>query len=208
MTHQPTVYLKLAPRHWPYIKYHISHIKDHKSYVTYHISNIIYRISYIICHVSIYIYMYIIVHTKSNIICIYIYIVVYANGVDNDPWEFAHFPCCLKYMPQLLRLVMHWGCWAGGLGGGAGGGGVGVGWDNNVIGASTHAWCNITEHSLALRTRSIRTSCYSNMMLRSKMSLALAHWCYVVRCLLHLPTDLMLRCKMSLALAHRHDATL
>ena len=36
------------------------------------------------------------------------------------------------------------------------------------------------------------------------MSLALAH--HVVRCRLHLPTDLMLRCKMSLALAHRVDA--
>ena len=59
-------------------------------------------------------------------------------------------------------------------------------------------------------------------MLRCKMSLALAHrldatlydvscpptWCYVVRCLLHLPTGLMLRCEMSLALAHRLDATL
>ena len=41
------------------------------------------------------------------------------------------------------------------LGGGVGWGGVGwggVGWDNNVIGTSTHTWCNITVRSLALHS--------------------------------------------------------
>ena len=63
-----------------------------------------------------------------------------ANGVDSDPSEFANFPCCLKYMPQLLGSCQALRVLGGGLGGGVGDGWVwgGVGWDNNVIGTFTH----------------------------------------------------------------------
>ena len=51
-------------------------------------------------------------------------VLVIANGVDNDPSEFANFTCCLKYMPQLLGSCQALRVLGGGLGGGVGDGWV------------------------------------------------------------------------------------
>ena len=113
----------------------------------------------------------------------------------NFPIFLAAWGACLSFSGLVMYSVCRVGGWVGGVAGWVGGvgwrGGVGwgwVGWENNVIGASTHTWCNISVRSLALLS-------YPHVRH------ATPTWCYVETCLLHLPTDLMLRCNMSLALA-------
>ena len=104
----------------------------------------------------------------------------------HDPSEFAWI-CQFSLLPQVhasaSRVLSCIECVGWGVGGGVGGvGWGGIWWDKNVIGTSTHTWCKITVRSLALHP-----------------------YPYVRHAM---PTGLMLRCKMSLALAHRLDATL
>ena len=105
---------------------------------------------------------------------------VVANGVDNDPPEFANFPCCLKYMPQLLRSchalrVLGVGWVGGGVRGGCGG------WGGIITSLHVHTYVMQRYCTLFCTSSiSIRTSCYNDLMLRCKMSLALAH-CFDAR---------------------------
>ena len=134
---------------------------------------------------------------------------VYANVTASNPSQFPNFPCCLRCMPQLLGSChvfsvsgggvwvggVAGGGWGGGWGGGVGWGWVGVGWENNVIGA-----CRARPH---IRDATLVYACVRSLALLSYPHVrhATPTWCYVETCLLHLPTDLMLRCNMSLALA-------
>ena len=100
---------------------------------------------------SIYVYLSMFIYLSMSIyLCLCLSIYVYANGVDNDPSEFANFPCCLMYMPQLLGS-----CHALSVSGG-GGGRVGWGgWGGTITSlVRPHIrdamWCNSTVRSLAL----------------------------------------------------------